>query len=109
MPGSRVGKARFLEGNDPFPPSPFLLNPVFEASTGNTVLVLQGGRAGGAWRGGRSEQPVARGRIFFLITSFAIMENRCGFTLEFHGRVGTTWHELTEVETTGMIWDSAPA
>lgn len=30
-------------------------------------------------------------------------------TLRFHGRVGTTYRKLTEVETVGMMWDPAPA
>lgn len=49
------------------------------------------------------------GRIFFLITSVVIMENCSTIAPRFHSRVGTTCQELTEVETTGTIWDSAPA
>lgn len=48
-------------------------------------------------------------RIFCLIASFVIMENCCTITLRFHGRQERICRELTEVETVGMIWDSAPA
>lgn len=103
--GESTLSRRKLSSSSSPPPA---LNPVF-----GPALVTQcwSCREGSEEPGGE-EGEVKRlggGRIFFLITSFGIMENCCMITPRFHSRVGPTRQELTEVETMGTIWDSAPA
>lgn len=61
MPGSRVRKAHFGEGNYHFPPA---LNPGFGTSISNPALVLQRGGAGGARRGRRRSEKAGWGVDF---------------------------------------------
>lgn len=96
MLGSRVGKAHFLGGNYHHPP------PALNAVSGSALVTQCWSCREESEGPGGEEGEVKRpggGRIFFLITSFGIMENCCMITPRFHSRVGLTCQELTEVET----------
>lgn len=102
----RMGKAPFLEGKHSLP-------PLHIKSFGPALITQRWSCREEENKEPGGEKGVKRlgwGRVSLLITSLVITESGCVIMLRFHhSRVGTTCRELSEVETMGMTWDSAPA
>lgn len=102
----RMGKAPFLEGKYHCLPPPHI-------KSFGPALVTQSWSCREENEEPGGEEGVKRlgwGRVFLLNTYSVKPESGCAIMLRFHhSRVGTTCRELTEVETTGMTWDLAPA